>query len=74
MYTDPSGLIPDEKNYRCISLQNDYHNIKVLIKQEVSGIDGSNYLLDGGTVPLDELREAFVERKFSALLKSTADL
>lgn len=59
MYTDPfSGLIPDEKIIDVFLYKNDYHNIKVLIKQEVSGIDGSNYLLDGGTVPLDELREA----------------
>ena len=67
VYRSLSGLIPDEKIIDVFLYKNDYHNIKVLIKQEVSGIDGSNYLLDGGTVPLDELKEAFVERKFSAL-------
>lgn len=67
VYRSLSGLIPDEKIIDLFLYKNDYHNIKVLIKQEISGNDGSAYLLDGGTVPIDELKEAFSERKFSNL-------
>lgn len=66
-YRSLSGLIPDDKLVDIFLYKNDYHNIKVLIKQTVSGIDGSAYLIDGGTVSLDTLKAAFEERKFTDL-------
>ena len=66
-YKSLAGLIPDDKLVDIFLYKNDYHNIKVLIKQTVSGIDGSAYLIDGGTVSLDRLKAAFEERKFTDL-------
>lgn len=66
-YRSLAGLIPDDKLVDIFLYKNDYHNIKVLIKQTVSGIDGSAYLIDGGTVSLDTLKAAFEERKFTDL-------
>lgn len=66
-YKSLAGLIPDDKLVDIFLYKNDYHNIKVLIKQTISGIDGSAYLIDGGTVSLDTLKAAFEERKFTDL-------
>lgn len=66
-YRSLAGLIPDDKLVDIFLYKNDYHNIKVLIKQTVSSIDGSAYLIDGGTVSLDTLKAAFEERKFTDL-------
>lgn len=66
-YKSLAGLIPDDKLVDIFLYKNDYHNIKVLIKQTVSGTDGSAYLIDGGTVSLDTLKAAFEERKFTDL-------
>ena len=66
-YKSLAGLIPDDKLVDIFLYKNDYHNIKVLIKQTVSSIDGSAYLIDGGTVSLDTLKAAFEERKFTDL-------
>lgn len=66
-YKSLSGLVPDDKLVDIFLYKNDYHNIKVLIKQTVSGMDGSAYLIDGGTVSLDRLKTAFEERKFTEL-------
>ncbi len=67
MYRSLAGLTPDEKLVDIFLYKNDYHNIKVLIKQELSGVNGEEYLIDGGTIPLDRLKEAFAERKFSEI-------
>ncbi len=64
MYRSLAGLTPDEKLVDIFLYKNDYHNIKVLIKQELSGINGEAYLIDGGTIPLERLKAAFAERKF----------
>ncbi|GFI62556.1 V-type sodium ATPase subunit C [Clostridiales bacterium] len=68
MYKSVAGLIPEEKVVDVFLYKNDYHNIKVLIKQELSGIAGESYLIDGGTVPVETLKNAFLERKFTDML------
>ena len=64
-YRSLAGLIPDDKLVDVFLYKNDYHNIKVLIKQSISGANAEAYLIDGGTVPLDRLKAAFEERKFT---------
>ncbi len=66
-YRTVAGLIPEEKIIDVFLYKNDYHNIKVLIKQDISGIDGEKFLIDGGTVPLETIKSAFTERRFSEL-------
>ena len=78
-YKSLAGLIPANNSGSSGSLtdvflyKNDYQNMKVLIKQEVSGIDVSAYFIDGGTIPLEKLKTAFLERKFSDLPAIKAD-
>ena len=64
-YRSLAGLIPDDKLVDVFLYRNDYHSIKVLIKQSISGANAEAYLIDGGTVPLDRLKAAFEERKFT---------
>lgn len=66
-YQSLNGLLPDNAMIDIFLYKNDYQNIKILIKQELSGVDGSKYFIDGGTVPLERLKAAFAERKFSEL-------
>lgn len=65
VYRSLAGLIPEEKLIDVFLYKNDYHNIKVLIKQELSGVNGEQYLIDGGTIPVERLKQAFAERKFA---------
>lgn len=67
------GLVPEEKFIDIFLLKNDYHNLKVLMKQEISGIDGSSYLIDGGTISVEELKKAMTDRDFGRLPKTMAD-
>lgn len=60
-------LVPEEKFIEVFLYKNDYHNLKVLIKQEVSGLNGEKYLVNGGTIPLAELRKALLERSYGSL-------
>ncbi|AWH78594.1 V-type ATP synthase subunit C [Clostridioides difficile] len=63
------SLAPEEKFVDVFLYKNDYHNLKVLIKEEISGVDGEKYLIDGGTIPLIKLRESLANRSFSDLPK-----
>lgn len=60
-------LVPDEKMFDMFLYKNDYLNLKVLLKQEVSGVDGEKYLQDNGTIPLAKLRQSLLERKYNEL-------
>jgi len=60
-------LVPKEKMFDVFLYKNDYHNLKVLIKQEVSGVSGEKYLLDNGTISLETLKECLLERRFTDL-------
>ncbi|MCI1959612.1 MAG: V-type ATP synthase subunit C [Clostridia bacterium] len=66
-YSDVVELVPDENFMDVFLLKNDYHNLKVLVKSEISGKDGSAFLVDGGTVSLEAMREAFASKNYSAL-------
>lgn len=49
-----------------------FHNLKVLIKQELSGLNGEAYLTECGNVPLDKIKDAVLEKHFSFLPKIMA--
>jgi len=66
-YADVVELVPDENFMEVFLLKNDYHNLAVLIKSELSGKDGSEFLVDGGTVPLEMLKEAFASKSYVKL-------
>lgn len=54
-----------EENFIDIFLyKNDYHNLKVLIKKDITELKDTDYLVDGGTIEIDTLIQA-VENKNS---------
>lgn len=63
------SLAPEEKFVDVFLYKNDYHNLKVLIKEEISGVDGEKYLIDGGTIPLIKLRESLANRSLVIYLR-----
>lgn len=64
-YTSVAKLIPDEALIDIFLYKNDYHNIKVLIKEEILRANYKRFLVRGGTIPVEDLRKAFRERKYS---------
>lgn len=62
-------LAPDQDLFEAFLLKNDYHNIKVLIKSELLGQDHPELLLDSGSLPVEVIKTAVRERKFSGLTK-----
>lgn len=57
-------LIPNETFMDIFRFKNDYHNIKVLIKEEISQVNGKKFLIQGGTIPIEELQKFFRERNY----------
>lgn len=66
-YDTVQELIPEEKFMDVFLCKNDYHNLKVLIKQEICHVDGSHYLIDRGTIPIGKLEQALLERTYMGL-------
>ncbi|NLK38031.1 MAG: V-type ATP synthase subunit C [Epulopiscium sp.] len=66
-YSIIRDLVPTEKFIDVFLYKNDYHNLKVLIKSEVSGINGEHFLIDGGTVPVSKLKKSLLDRNYSDL-------
>lgn len=60
-------LVPKGKILDVFLCKNDYHNIKVLLKEEITGISGAAYLVDNGNVDLKTLKICLLERKFFEL-------
>lgn len=66
------GLAPEEKFVDVFLYKNDYHNLKVLIKEEISGVDGEKYLIEGGIISLVKLKDALENRSYRDLPKIMA--
>lgn len=66
-YDDIAELAEGQSFLDVFLLKNDYHNLKVLLKEEVSGVDGSAYLIGGGTVDMETMKEAFETKNMDAL-------
>ncbi len=67
VYTSVSALMGDESFIDIFLYKNDYHNLKVLIKSELSGKSAEGLLLQGGTTDIEKLKVAFRERNFNEL-------
>lgn len=72
-YQAVGKLIPSETFMDIFRFKNDYHNIKVLIKEEISKISGKKYLIQGGSIPLDDLQKHFRDRNYVELPNIKAD-
>lgn len=66
-YNSVAKLIPSEALIDIFLYKNDYHNIKVLIKEEICKINAKKLLVKGGTIPVDELIKNFRERNYAEM-------
>ncbi len=66
-YQAVGKLIASETFMDIFRFKNDYHNVKVLIKEEISKVNGKKYLIQGGSIPLDVLQKNFRERNYMEL-------
>lgn len=66
-YQAVGKLIPSETFMDIFRFKNDYHNVKVLIKEEISKVSGKKYLVQGGSIPLDRLQKNFRDRNYMEL-------
>lgn len=66
-YQAVGKLIPSKTFMDIFRFKNDYHNVKVLMKEEISKVSGKKYMVQGGTIPVEELRKHFVERNYAEL-------
>lgn len=66
-YAAVAGLIPTETFVDIFLYKNDYHNIKVLLKEEVSKVNGKPFLIKGGTIAVDKLTKNLRERNYAEL-------
>lgn len=72
-YQAVGKLIPSETFMDIFRFKNDYHNVKVLIKEEISKDNGKKYLIQGGSIPVDILQKNFRERNYMELPNIKAD-
>ena len=62
-----SQAVDDKALTDIFRLRWDFMNIKALIKAELLGISADSMLFVGGTVPVEEIKRAFLERSKTAL-------
>lgn len=72
-YQAVGKLIASETFMDIFRFKNDYHNVKVLIKEEISEVSGKKYLIQGGSIPVDILQKNFRERNYMELPNIEAD-
>lgn len=57
-------LLADEDFSYIFKYKKDYQNFKVLAKQELGNINGEKFLVSGGTLDIEVVKKAFVDRNF----------
>lgn len=62
-YQAMGKLIPNEVFMDIFRFKNDYHNVKVLIKEEISKVNGRKFLIQGGSIPVEDLQEILPRKK-----------
>jgi len=61
------SIAPEPEAFDIFLFQNDYHNIKVLLKAEFLGQNNDYMLIDTGTVPVAELKKIIAERNLTQM-------
>jgi V/A-type H+-transporting ATPase subunit C len=64
------SIAPDPEHFNIFLYPYDYHNLKVLMKNEYLNKDETDILVDTGTIDLNVLRHSLKERKFSELTEN----
>lgn len=60
-------LVPEEDFTKLFICKNDYHNIKTILKGEITQKDYEKFLVHGGVIPVEELKDAVIEKKLDSL-------
>ncbi|MBR5740165.1 MAG: V-type ATPase subunit, partial [Firmicutes bacterium] len=63
-YKEVYSVISDESELNFLKYPNDYHNLKVLLKAEFLESDGSEILMDSGSIPKEEMADMVRKRDF----------
>ncbi len=71
-YSDVKELVPKEHFPDVFLLKNDYQNLKVLVKSDISSINGENYLVGGTTIDIKDMKEAFETKNYGCLTENMA--
>jgi len=58
------SLTPEQKYFTVFLYQNDYHNVKTLLKAECLGVAADELLINANTIPLDQLTDMVRNRNY----------
>ncbi len=72
-YSSVKELVPKEKFINVFLYKNDYQNLKVLVKSDISGFDGEKYLVEGGSLTIDEIKQAFETKNYGNLTENMGE-
>ncbi len=62
-------ITPDKSLTDIFGLKYDYHNAKVLKKNDLLGIESTELLIDGGSINVDTIQEAIAEKIYAYIPK-----
>ncbi len=65
-----TSMAPELDYFKMFLYPYDYHNLKVIMKSEYSGVDESDMLVDTGSIDLKMLKFSVNERNFSKLTEN----
>ena len=68
-----TSIAPEVSKFNIFLYTYDYHNLKVLMKSEYLSIDGSELLVDTGSIDINTLKYAIKERDFSLLTENMSN-
>jgi V/A-type H+/Na+-transporting ATPase subunit C len=66
-FQEIASFIPDARILDVFRLKYDYHNVKVLLKSMVQGIEGTDLLTDSGQVPVLVMQKAILQNELTGI-------
>lgn len=60
-------IAPDKDALKFLTVRNDFHNLKAILKGMIANTDGREYCITPCLIPIDELYSALTERAFDSL-------
>ncbi len=67
VYSLLKDMAPEPDVFDLFLLANDYHNAKVILKSEFSGQNGTDILIDQGSIPADKLKTMIKDRNMKEM-------
>jgi V/A-type H+/Na+-transporting ATPase subunit C len=66
-FLEIASFIPDPRILDVFRIKYDYHNVKVLLKSMVQGIDGTDLLMDSGKIPFLMIQKAILQNELTSI-------